>query len=149
MMDPEWQADSIQESSDTNYCLRWNDFKLNSTSNLKYRFRELRDDSEFYDVTLCLFDGKLRAHKVILAACSTAFRNQLSAQKNPQNPFPNPFLYLKGIWLERMKAFLQFMYTGEVHLSEESLKCFWPHAQGQIISKQNCDVLNFPKKQRN
>ena len=123
MMDPEWQADSIQESSDTNYCLRWNDFKLNSTSNLKYRFRELRDDSEFYDVTLCCDNGTdlVPAHKKILASCSPIFRKILSHQKYNQQ---NTFLYLKGIHLKEVKAVLDFIYHGEVNVSQDSINDF-------------------------
>ena len=71
------------------YC-RWNDFE----SNISTSFRELREDSEFFDVTLCCDNGTdiVPAHKVILAACSPLFRKILSRQKNQQNPF----LYLKA-----------------------------------------------------
>ena len=117
-----WPVDSIQESSD-NYCLRWNDFKLNSTSNLKYRFRELRDDSEFYDVTLCCDNGTdlVPAHKKILASCSPIFRKILSHQKYNQQ---NTFLYLKGIHLKEVKAVLDFIYHGEVNISQDSINDF-------------------------
>ena len=58
------------------FCLRWNDFE----SNLSSAFRDLRADSELFDVSLfCGRDGghRMQAHRVILAACSPFFRNVL------------------------------------------------------------------------
>jgi len=132
-MDP-WQVESIQnpqESSD-NYCLRWNDFESNSTLNLKYRFRESSDDSEFYDVTLCCDNGTdlVPAHKKILASCSPIFRKILSHQKYNQQ---NTFLYLKGIHLKEMKAVLNFMYHGEVNVAQDSLNNFLAVAEELAI----------------
>jgi hypothetical protein len=51
------------------FCLRWNDFENNISS----AFRELRDDKDFFDVTLACDDEQLQAHKVILSACSPFF----------------------------------------------------------------------------
>jgi hypothetical protein len=52
------------------YCLRWNDF----TSNISSAFKELRDDEDFFDITLLTEEGEIRAHKLILGACSPHFR---------------------------------------------------------------------------
>ena len=49
-----------------NFCLRWNDFE----SNLSSAFRELRDDADFFDVTLATDEDEVKAHKVVLSACS-------------------------------------------------------------------------------
>ena len=49
-----------------NFCLRWNDFE----SNLSTAFRELRDDADFFDVTLATDEDEVKAHKVVLSACS-------------------------------------------------------------------------------
>ena len=77
------------------FCLKWNGFESNVSSS----FQELREDSEFFDVTLCCDNGidTIQAHKVILAACSPFFRMILSHQRNQQNPL----IYLKGmvIWV--------------------------------------------------
>jgi hypothetical protein len=48
------------------FCLRWNDFE----GNISAAFRELRDDKDFFDVTLACDDEQIQAHKVILSACS-------------------------------------------------------------------------------
>ena len=49
-----------------NFCLRWNDFEANLSS----AFRELRDDADFFDVTLATDEDEVKAHKVVLSACS-------------------------------------------------------------------------------
>ena len=49
-----------------NFCLRWNDFE----SNLSSAFRELRDDADFFDVTLATDEDEVKAHRVVLSACS-------------------------------------------------------------------------------
>ena len=47
------------------FCLRWNDFE----SNISQAFREIRDEKDFFDVTLACEDEQVQAHKVILSAC--------------------------------------------------------------------------------
>ena len=54
-------------------------------------FRELREDKDFFDVTLACDDEQLQAHKVILSACSPFFRTVLR-----RNRHEHPLLYLKG-----------------------------------------------------
>ena len=56
--------------SNEKFCLRWNDFE----SNISVAFRELRDEKDFFDVTLACDDSQVQAHKVILSACSPFFR---------------------------------------------------------------------------
>ena len=43
------------------FCLRWNDFE----SNISSAFRELRDDIDFFDITLACDDKQIQAHKII------------------------------------------------------------------------------------
>jgi len=119
--------------SSDNFCLRWNDFE----SNISTSFRELREDSEFFDVTLCCDNGTdiVPAHKVILAACSPLFRKILSRQKNQQNPF----LYLKGIRLKELQAVLNFMYHGEVNVAQDSLNNFLAVAEELAVKGLTTD----------
>jgi hypothetical protein len=42
------------------FCLRWNDFE----TNVSVAFRELREDKDFFDVTLACDDSQIEAHKV-------------------------------------------------------------------------------------
>jgi len=97
------------------FCLRWNDFETNISSS----FRELRDDKDFFDVTLACDDEQIQAHKVILSACSPFFRNILR-----RNVHPNPLLYLKGVKYADIQAVLNFMYHGEVNVAQEELNSF-------------------------
>jgi len=97
------------------FCLRWNDFENNISS----AFRELRDDKDFFDVTLACDDEQIQAHKVILSACSPFFRNVLR-----RNPHQNPLLYLKGVKYTDLQSVLNFMYHGEVNVAQEELNSF-------------------------
>jgi len=97
------------------FCLRWNDFGNNVSS----AFRELRDDKDFFDVTLACDDDQTQAHKVILSACSPFFRNILR-----RNPHQNPLLYLKGVRFTDLKSVLNFIYNGEVNVAQEELNSF-------------------------
>jgi len=98
------------------FCLRWNDFE----SNISSAFRDLRDDKDFFDLTLaCENDEKVQAHKVILAACSPFFHHVLR-----HNPHHHPLLYLKGIRHTDLLSVLSFMYHGEVNVAQEELNSF-------------------------
>jgi len=97
------------------FCLRWNDFE----SNISVAFRELREDKDFFDVTLACDDEQMQAHKVILSACSPFFRNVLR-----KNPHQHPLLYLKGVKYTDLQAVLNFMYHGEVNVAQEELNSF-------------------------
>ena len=99
------------------FCLRWNDFENNISSS----FQELREDKDFFDVTLACDDNQLQAHKVILSACSPFFRSVLK-----KNPHQHPLLYLKGVKYEDIVSVLNFMYHGEVSVAQEELNSFLP-----------------------
>ncbi len=98
------------------FCLKWNDFE----SNISHSFRELREDKDFFDLTLaCDDENQVSAHKVILAACSPFFRSILRRNKHE-----HPLLYLKGIKHTDLTAVLNFMYHGEVNVAQEDLNSF-------------------------
>jgi len=98
------------------FCLKWNDFEANISS----AFREIRDDKDFFDVTLaCENDEQISAHKVILSACSPFFRNILR-----RNQHQHPLLYLKGVKYSDLLSVLNFMYHGEVNVAQEELNDF-------------------------
>jgi len=97
------------------FCLRWNDFE----TNISVAFRELREEKDFFDVTLACDDSQVQAHKVILSACSPFFRNVLR-----RNPHQHPLLYLKGVKYKELLSVLNFMYMGEVNVAQEELNSF-------------------------
>merc|ERR1711936_612940 len=97
------------------FCLRWNDFE----SNISVAFRELREDKDFFDVTLACDEEQVLAHKVILAACSPFFRGVLK-----KNPHAHPLLYMRNVKHADLLAVLNFMYHGEVNVAQEDLNSF-------------------------
>jgi len=101
--------------SSEKFCLKWNDFE----SNISGSFKELRDDQEFFDVTLACHDEQIKAHKVIISACSPFFRNVLRT-----NPHHHPLLYMRGVSFSDLRSVLDFMYHGEVNIAQEDLNNF-------------------------
>jgi len=97
------------------FCLRWNDFERNIICS----FKEIRDDSSFFDVTLACDNEQIQAHKVILSACSPLFRDILL-----RNPHQHPLVYLKGVKYTDLQSLLDFMYHGEVNVAQEQLNSF-------------------------
>jgi len=125
------------------FCLRWNDFETNISS----AFRELREDKDFFDVTLACDDEQIQAHKVILSACSPFFRNILR-----RNPHQHPLLYLKGVKYTDIQAVLNFMYHGEVNVAQEELNSFLAVAEDlrvkgltQNQSEPQTKTISIPK----
>jgi len=97
------------------FCLRWNDFE----NNISAAFRELREDKDFFDVTLACEDDQIQAHKVIISACSPFFKTVLR-----RNRHEHPLLYLKGVRYVDLVSVMNFMYHGEVNIAQEDLNSF-------------------------
>ena len=97
------------------FCLKWNDFERN----ISLAFKDLRDDRDFFDVTLACENSQIQAHKVILSACSPFFRGVLK-----QNPHQHPLLYLKDVRYKDLESVLNFMYHGEVNVAQDQLNSF-------------------------
>ena len=85
------------------FCLRWNDFE----NNINSAFQELRDDKDFFDVTIACDDEQLQVHKVIISACSPFFRNILR-----RSPDQHPLLFLKVV-----KYNVLYVHHGEVNIA--------------------------------
>jgi len=102
------------------FCLSWNDYE----SSLSVAFRDLREEKEFFDVTLACEDEQIEAHKVILSSCSLFFGNILK-----QNQHSHPLLYLKGVKFRDLKSILDFMYQGKVNVEQDMLDSFLATAQ--------------------
>lgn len=98
------------------FCLRWN----NHQSNLLSVFDQLLHAETFTDVTLAVEGQYLKAHKMVLSACSPYF--QVLFTNTPDDK--HPILILKDITLADMKSLLDFMYRGEVSVDQERLTAF-------------------------
>jgi len=109
-------------SGTDNFCLRWNDF----AENVSGAFKDLRAESDFFDVTLACSDSGVRtlqAHKVILSACSNFFKTTFR-QQQANNKHPNPYIYLRGVFYNDLISILDFIYNGEVNVAQEDLNSF-------------------------
>jgi len=127
--------------SSEKFCLRWNDFE----TNISVAFRELREEKDFFDVTLACDDSQIQAHKVILSACSPFFRNVLR-----RNPHQHPLLYLKGVKYKELLSVLNFMYMGEVNVAQEELNSFLAVAEDlrvKGLTQNNSSSDSKPKSE--
>lgn len=93
----------------------WGQFEANMTQAV----RDLREVSEFFDVTLACEDKQIQAHKVIISAASPFFRNVLR-----WNPHPSPLIYLSGIQFSHLQSVLNFIYHGEASIPTEQVNAF-------------------------
>ena len=124
-------------SSTEKFCLRWNDFE----SNISEAFRELREEKDFFNVTLACDDDQLQAHKVILSACSPFFRNIFRRNKHE-----HPLLYLKGVNYTNLVSVLNCMYHGEVNVAQEDLNTFL--AVAEDLEVKGLTQSNKPETKR-
>ena len=86
-------------------CLQWNDFQ----ENVKSAFGNLRECTDFNDVTLACEDGRqIEAHKVVLAASSPFFQTVLKKNKHS-----HPLIYMRGMKSVDLMAIVDFLYFGE------------------------------------
>ncbi|XP_064115509.1 uncharacterized protein LOC135221700 isoform X1 [Macrobrachium nipponense] len=99
------------------FCILWNNYHGSLVNTLS----GLRRESDLVDITVVCGDGsKVRAHQLILAACSTYFRDFLR-----DHPTKHPIVLLPvEIRYPELKAMIDFMYTGQVCVSQDRLQSF-------------------------
>ena len=101
--------------TDEKLCLKWNDFQdIVQTS-----FADLKSDTDFTDVTLACEDQSIKAHKVILSACSPFFRKLLKTHSHP-----HPLIYMRGMKSNDLTALVDFIYLGEASVFQDHLESF-------------------------
>ncbi|XP_045488826.1 zinc finger and BTB domain-containing protein 44 isoform X2 [Pieris rapae] len=99
--------------SDKTFHLKWN----NHLQNLSQLFTTIYSSSALADVTLSCRDGTLKAHKLVLSACSPYFE-----QIFKDNPCQHPTVILKGIPFSEINLLVEFMYKGSVDVQELDLQ---------------------------
>lgn len=97
------------------FSLRWNNYVNHVTE----AFNSLRFENDLVDVTLCCDGGKIRAHKMLLSACSSYFK-----QIFKENPCQHPVIIFRNFKYEDLNAIVNFMYHGEVNIFQEQLESF-------------------------
>ncbi|XP_066902305.1 broad-complex core protein isoforms 1/2/3/4/5 isoform X4 [Halyomorpha halys] len=97
------------------FSLRWNNYLHHITE----AFDSLREDENLVDVTLCCEGRKIKAHKMLLSACSSYFREIFK-----ENPCHHPIIVFHNVKYEDLWALVSFMYKGEVNVEQEGLSSF-------------------------
>ena len=62
------------------FCLKWNNYQASLTN----AFKSLLENEDFVDVTLSAGGKTLRAHKVVLSACSSYFKQLLTGNDHSE-----------------------------------------------------------------
>lgn len=99
-------------SNTQQFCLKWNNHQANMLS----VFDRLLSNKSLVDVTIGCEGKQVKAHKVVLSACSPFFENLFT-----DNPCKHPIVILKDIRYADLKALVEFMYKGEVNVVQEQL----------------------------
>lgn len=95
------------------YCLRW---KYHH-SNLQTMFSQLLDRGCFTDVTLACEGQLIKAHRVVLCACSTFFDSILTNRYTDKDPI----VIMKDCKFEDIRCLIEFMYKGEINVEHVSI----------------------------
>ncbi|XP_044737199.1 longitudinals lacking protein, isoforms A/B/D/L isoform X32 [Chrysoperla carnea] len=94
------------------FCLKWN----NHQSTLVSVFDSLLRRNQLLDCTLAAEGRSLKAHKVILSACSPYFESLLADYYDK-----HPVFILKDVKFKELEAMMDYMYRGEVNVSQDQL----------------------------
>ncbi|XP_066584388.1 longitudinals lacking protein, isoforms H/M/V isoform X13 [Prorops nasuta] len=109
---------------DHQFCLRWN----NHQSTLIQNFDTLLESGTLVDCTLAAEGKYLKAHKVVLSACSPYFEGLLSEHYDK-----HPVFILKDVKFKELKAMMDYMYRGEVNISQDQLAALLKAAESLQI----------------
>ncbi|XP_071447827.1 broad-complex core protein isoforms 1/2/3/4/5-like [Hetaerina americana] len=124
-------------------CLKWNSFQTNIVTS----FENLWEEEGLVDVTLASDGQCIRAHKVILSACSPFFRQVFQS-----NPCQHPVIILQDVHFSELESLLCFVYKGEVNIGQENLPALLKAAETLQIrglsgaSEQVKEKMAIPRK---
>ncbi|XP_050422085.1 longitudinals lacking protein, isoforms H/M/V-like isoform X1 [Adelges cooleyi] len=98
--------------ADQRFCLRWN----NHQPNLVNVMTGLLNSEMFVDATIAAEGRKIQVHKVVLSACSSYFQMLFN-----ETPCQHPIIIIKDMSYNHLKILIEFMYYGEVNISQDQL----------------------------
>ncbi|CAO1320743.1 unnamed protein product [Diamesa hyperborea] len=99
-------------NSSQQFCLKWNNYQTNLTC----VFDQLLQSESFVDVTLACDGNQIKAHKIVLSACSPYFQSLFF-----DNPCQHPIVVMRDVKWPELKSVVEFMYKGEINVSQDQI----------------------------
>lgn len=128
----------LRKMTQSHYSLRWN----NHQTHILAAFDALLQAETLVDVTLVCAETSVRAHKVVLSACSPFFQKIFS-----ENPCRHPVIVLKDFSGWEVQAIVDFMYKGEISVMQEQLQSLIKAAESlQVRGLANQDPFGVDKE---
>lgn len=106
-------------------------------------FEMLRSEENLVDVTLSCEGYKIKAHKMLLSACSSYFKDLFKVSGVPEdiilifeyvqllhtyrfqdNPCQHPIVVFRNVKFYDLRALIDFIYQGEVNVKQDHLASF-------------------------
>jgi len=106
------------------FCLRWNNHHTTFISVMN----SLLQKELLVDVTLAAEGQFIEVHRLVLCACSQYFEDMLSHHKKKQS-----IVFLNNIRFADVRALVEYMYQGEVNVSQDQLPRFLAAAESLKI----------------
>lgn len=109
------EADKMASKSDDklSLSLRWGSHRETVLQSLESSY----GDQDFVDMTLACEGQSIKAHKVVVSACSSHLKQLLK-----ENPSPHPIIILKDVAMTELRRLLEFMYCGRVTVEQQQLE---------------------------
>lgn len=95
------------------FCLKWNSYQ----TNLSKEFDDLLQNESFVDVTLACDGHSVKAHKMVLSACSPYFQELFF-----DHPCQHPIIIMKEVKWPELKAVVEYMYRGEINVGRDQIE---------------------------
>ncbi|XP_029659848.1 uncharacterized protein LOC115233505 isoform X1 [Formica exsecta] len=125
-----------QRKVNQSYRFKWSDYQ----NHLSDVVRQLLEEDCMVDVTLSAAGQRIHAHRIVLCACSTLFKEVLS-----QVTEDYPTIILSDISPQNIKSIIEFIYHGEVRIPVDNINSLLEAAQSLKISGL-VDINGFEEK---
>lgn len=132
----------------SSYCLRRN----NHCYDLANHFERMYKEESMVDVTLSCGDGYIKAHKMVLSACSSYFKSIFSKFTNP---YQYPVVIIKDMPFSDLRSIIEFIYRGEITVSQSRLASVLLSAEALKVKglsdarrQMDSDGTNLTRKKR-
>ncbi|KAF0313851.1 Protein tramtrack, beta isoform [Amphibalanus amphitrite] len=121
------------------FSLKWN----NHTNHLVDVFGNLLQAESLVDVTLFCEGQSLKAHKLVLSACSPYFKALFQDHVEK-----HPIVILKDVKFSQLRCIVEFMYKGEVEVEKNELDSLFLTAE-ELRIKAATESPTDRKRNRN